>query len=34
MPTRGAKVLHVIPDCMPGADAAFYEYACVMNLEN
>jgi hypothetical protein len=27
-------VLHVIPDCMPGADAAFYEYACVMNLEN
>lgn len=34
MPTRGAKVLHVTPDCMPGADAAFYEYACVMNLEN
>ena len=34
MPTRGAKVLHVIPDCIPGADAAFYEYACVMNLEN
>ena len=34
MPTRGAKVLHVIPDCMPGADAAFYEYARVMNLEN
>ena len=27
-------MLHVIPDCMPGADAAFYEYACVMNLEN
>lgn len=34
MPTRGAKVLHVIQDGMPGADAAFYEYACVMNLEN
>ena len=34
MPTRGAKVLHVVPDSMPGADAAFYEYTCVMNLEN
>lgn len=34
MPTRGAKVLHLIPDCMPEADASWYQYACVMNLEN
>jgi len=32
--TRGAKVLHLIPDCMPIADAAFYKYACWMNLQN
>ena len=31
---RGAKVLHLIPGGMPWADAAFYEYACVMNLQN
>jgi hypothetical protein len=32
--TRGAEVLHVIPGCMPISDAAFYKYACQMNLKN
>ncbi len=32
--TRGAKVLHLIPDCMPGADGPFCEYVCEMNLQN
>jgi hypothetical protein len=31
---RGAKVLHIIPHGLPWADTAFYEYACVMNLQN